>query len=91
MEPSLFFRPTKKNSGVWILPFRRCTQGGATPAFSMPQMKFSSTGFSSKKSPGREIGEKLEKLISSHDPQNLLTLEAILEVDGLAREKASVV
>jgi 1-deoxy-D-xylulose 5-phosphate reductoisomerase len=38
-----------------------------------------------------EIGTKLEKLISSHDPQNLLTLEAILEVDGLAREKASVV
>lgn len=38
-----------------------------------------------------EIGRKLEKLISSHKPQNLLTLEAILEVDGLAREKASVV
>lgn len=36
-----------------------------------------------------EIGVKLEKLISSHQPQNLLTLEAILEVDGLAREKAS--
>lgn len=38
-----------------------------------------------------EIGAKLEKLISSHQPQNLLTLEAVLEVDGLAREKASVV
>lgn len=36
-----------------------------------------------------DIGIKLEKLISSHQPQNLLTLEAILEVDGLAREKAS--
>ncbi len=36
-----------------------------------------------------EIGTKLEKLISSHEAQNLLTLEAILEVDGLAREKAS--
>lgn len=38
-----------------------------------------------------EIGQKLEKLISSHDPQNLLTLEAILETHADAREKASVV
>jgi 1-deoxy-D-xylulose-5-phosphate reductoisomerase len=38
-----------------------------------------------------EIGTKLEKLISSHHPENLLTLEAILEIDGLAREKASTV
>lgn len=37
-----------------------------------------------------EISTKLEKLISSHLPQNLLTLEAILEVDGIAREKASI-
>ncbi len=36
-----------------------------------------------------DIGIKLEKLISSHQPQNLLTLEAILEVDGQARQKAS--
>jgi len=38
-----------------------------------------------------EIGTKLEKLISSHKPENLLTLEAILEIDGLAREKASTI
>lgn len=38
-----------------------------------------------------EIGTKLEKLISSHQPQNLLTLDTILEVDTVAREKASVV
>lgn len=38
-----------------------------------------------------DIGTKLEKLISSHHPENLLTLEAILEIDGLAREKASTV
>jgi 1-deoxy-D-xylulose-5-phosphate reductoisomerase len=38
-----------------------------------------------------EIGTRLEKLISSHHPENLLTLEAILEVDGLARKKASIV
>lgn len=35
-----------------------------------------------------EIGQKLEKLISSHDPQNLLTLEATIEIDLAARRKA---
>ncbi|MDE3047003.1 MAG: 1-deoxy-D-xylulose-5-phosphate reductoisomerase [Verrucomicrobiota bacterium] len=45
--------------------------------------------FLKKKIAWIEIGEKLEKLISSHDPQNLLTLEAILEVDAKARELAS--
>lgn len=38
-----------------------------------------------------EIGTGLEKLISSHEPRDLLTLEAILETDGLARTKASLV
>lgn len=38
-----------------------------------------------------DIGLKLEKLISSHQPQNLLTLDAILEVDDLARKKASCI
>ncbi len=38
----------------------------------------------------KEIGSKLDQLISSHHPQNLLTLEAVLEVDGQARKKASV-
>ncbi len=47
--------------------------------------------FLKKKISWIEIGEKLEKLISSHDPQNLLTLEAILEVDAKARERASII
>jgi 1-deoxy-D-xylulose-5-phosphate reductoisomerase len=39
----------------------------------------------------QEIGEKLEKLISSHNGQNLLTLESILEVDQLARQQAEAI
>ncbi len=35
------------------------------------------------------IGAKLEKLISSHRPENLLTLEAILSVDLRARQEAA--
>jgi 1-deoxy-D-xylulose-5-phosphate reductoisomerase len=34
------------------------------------------------------IGSKLDQLISSHQPQNMLSLEAILSVDQLARELA---
>jgi len=36
------------------------------------------------------IGIKLEKLISSHQAENLLTLEAILSVDQSAREQARI-
>lgn len=38
-----------------------------------------------------EIGEKLDKLISSHRPENVLTLEAILGVDSAARQLAESV
>lgn len=34
------------------------------------------------------IGEKLEKLIASHRPENMITLEAILAIDQHARELA---
>jgi 1-deoxy-D-xylulose-5-phosphate reductoisomerase len=34
------------------------------------------------------IGSKLEKLISLHQPQNVLSLNAILSVDQAARELA---
>lgn len=36
------------------------------------------------------IGEKLDKLISSHLPEHVLTLDAILAVDGAARQLAAV-
>ncbi len=36
----------------------------------------------------KQIGSKLEKLISSHKPENVLALEAILEVDRSARSQA---
>jgi 1-deoxy-D-xylulose-5-phosphate reductoisomerase len=47
--------------------------------------------FLKKKISWKEIGQKLEKLISSHDPENLLTLESILETHARAREKAGVI
>lgn len=47
--------------------------------------------FLKKEIPWIAIGQKLEKLMSSHQPSNLLTLEAILSVDQLAREQARFV
>ena len=41
--------------------------------------------------PFLSIGEKLEKLIASHQSENVLTLDAILSVDSLARELAKTV
>ena len=38
------------------------------------------------KIPWTAIGEKLDKLISSHLPENVLSLEAILAVDASARQ-----
>ena len=40
--------------------------------------------------PWTAIGEKLDKLISSHQPENVLTLEAILAVDASARQLAKI-
>lgn len=37
-----------------------------------------------------EIGEKLDKLISSHRPENVLALDAILSVDQRARDLAAL-
>lgn len=34
------------------------------------------------------IGEKLKKLITSHTPQDVLSLEAVLEIDSIARKDA---
>jgi 1-deoxy-D-xylulose-5-phosphate reductoisomerase len=44
--------------------------------------------FLKREIPWLAIGTLLEKLMSSHKPVNLLSLEAILSVDQTAREEA---
>lgn len=69
-----------------------CLQSGQSyPCFLNGANEVLVERFIQKKISWLEIGQKLEKLISSHRPQNLITLEAVLETDAMAREKASVI
>ncbi|MBX7066173.1 MAG: 1-deoxy-D-xylulose-5-phosphate reductoisomerase [Parachlamydiales bacterium] len=86
-----FFPPDKQKFRCFGLAIDAMLAGKSYPCFLNAANEVLVDRFLKKKISWIEIGEKLEKLISSHDPQNLLTLEAILEVDAKAREIASVV
>lgn len=85
-----FFPPDKEKFRCLDLAMQAMRAGKSYPCFLNAANEVLVDRFLKQKISWIEIGTKLEKLISSHHPQNLLTLEAILEVDGLAREKASV-
>lgn len=86
-----FFPPDKEKFRCLQLAMDAMKAGQSYPCFLNAANEVLVDRFLKKKISWIEIGTKLEKLISSHKAQNLLTLEAILEVDGLAREKASSV
>ena len=75
-----FFLRTRKNFDVSI-SHRGDESGQSYPCFLNAANEVLVDRFLKQKISWLEIGTKLEKLISSHHPQNLLTLEAILEVD----------
>lgn len=83
-----FFPPDKKKFLCLDLAEQAMIEGKSYPCFLNAANEILVERFLQKKISWKEIGTKLEKLISSHEPLNLLTLEAILEVDSLAREKA---
>lgn len=85
-----FFPPDLGKFRCLSLAIGAMREGKSFPCFLNGANEVLVERFLKKKISWNEIGEKLEKLISSHDPQNLLTLEAILEVDATARKKASV-
>ncbi len=84
-----FFSPDKEKFRCLDLATQAMHLGKSYPCFLNAANEVLVEKFLKKKISWTQIGEKLEKLISSHDPQNLLTLDAILEIDALAREKAS--
>ncbi len=86
-----FFPPDKEKFRCLKLSIDAMRAGRSYPCFLNAANEVLVDRFLNKKISWIEIGVKLEKLISSHEPQNLLTLEAILEVDSLARKKASCV
>lgn len=86
-----FYPPDKEKFRCLDVAIQAMMAGKSYPCFLNAANEVLVDRFLKKKIGWIEIGEKLEKLISSHDPQNLLTLEAILEVDAKAREIASFV
>lgn len=86
-----FFAPDKIKFRCLQLAVEAMKAGGSYPCFLNAANEVVVDRFLKNEISWIEIGEKLEKLISSHQPQNLLSLDAILEMDDLARKKASVV
>jgi len=84
-----FFPPDKEKFRCLHLAIEAMKAGKSYPCFLNAANEVLVDRFLKRNISWLEISIKLEKLISSHQPQNLLTLEAILEIDGLAREKAS--
>jgi 1-deoxy-D-xylulose-5-phosphate reductoisomerase len=86
-----FFPPDLKNFRCLKIAIDAMRHGRSYPCFLNAANEVLVEKFLIGQIRWEEIGIFLEKLISSHEPCDLLTLEAILETDGLARKKASVV
>ena len=83
-----FFPPEREKFRCLRLAEEAMNLGQSYPCFLNAANEILVERFLDKQISWMEIGINLEKLISSHQPINLLTLEAILEVDGNAREQA---
>jgi len=87
---TLTFRPPdNKRFPCMQLALDALKAGKSYPCFLNAANEVLVEKFMQGKIPWIAIGEKLDKLISSHLPQNVLTLEAILEVDSNARQLAA--
>lgn len=86
-----FYPPDTKKFRCLQLAIDAMQAGQSYPCFLNAANEVLVDRFLKGKISWEEIGTRLEKLIASHQPENLLTLEAILETDGIARKKASIV
>lgn len=86
-----FFEPDKKKFRCLQLAVDAMHAAQSYPCFLNAANEVLVDRFLQRNITWNQIFEKLEKLISSHDPINLITLGSILEVDRKAREKASIV
>ncbi len=84
-----FHPPDNKRFPCMQLALNALKAGKSYPCFLNAANEVLVEKFIQGKIPWIAIGEKLDKLISSHLPQNMLTLEAILEVDSIARQLAA--
>lgn len=83
-----FFPPDVKRFPCLQLAIDAMHSGKSYPCYLNAANEVLVERFLKKEIPWIEISRKLEKLMSSHEPSNLLTLEAILEVDRRARQEA---
>ncbi len=86
-----FYPPDKKKFPCLQLALDALKAGRSYPCFLNAANEILVDRFVRREIPFHAIGEKLEKLISSHRPENVLTLDAILSVDLNARELANIV
>ncbi len=86
-----FFPVDKEKFHCFHLAVEALRAGRSYPCFLNAANEVLVDRFLQRKIPWIDIGRKLDKLISSHQPENLLTLDAILEMDRVARKKASEV
>jgi 1-deoxy-D-xylulose-5-phosphate reductoisomerase len=83
-----FYPPDFKRFPCLKLSFEVLRAGQSYPCFLNAANEILVDRFLRKEIPWSSIGSKLEKLISFHQPQNMLGLEEILSVDKSARELA---
>ncbi len=83
-----FYPPDKKKFPCLQLALDALKAGKSYPCFLNAANEIIVERFVQGQIPFTAIGEKLEKLIASHQSENVLTLEAILSVDRTARELA---
>ncbi len=84
-----FYPPEKEKFLCLHLAIEAMKEGKSYPCYLNGANEVLVERFLRKEIPWTSIGTKLEKLISSHRPENLLTLEAILSVDLRARQEAA--
>ena len=86
-----FSPPDKKKFTCLQLAIDALTEGKSYPCFLNGANEVLVERFIRKEISWTDIGTKLEKLMSSHTPSNVLTLDSILSVDRHAREIAKQV
>ncbi|OHE78214.1 MAG: 1-deoxy-D-xylulose-5-phosphate reductoisomerase, partial [Verrucomicrobia bacterium RIFCSPHIGHO2_12_FULL_41_10] len=83
-----FYPPDVKKFPCLQLAFSALKEGRSYPCFLNAANEILVERFMEKEIPFMAIPEKLEKLMTSHRSESVLTLEAILSIDSLARELA---
>lgn len=84
-----FYPPDLKKFPCLQLAMDAMKAGQSYPCFLNAANEVLVERFLKKEILWKEIGNKLEKLISFHRPENMLTLDAVLGIDNLARDLAA--